>query len=192
MTIGNAWQTPTELVEQITTAAPIVLDPCSVETNPVGAEIYLTPRSNPDGLSADWRELARGGLTYANIPYGRGLVETWVDKILVEAKRGTEILALVRADFSTQWGRALIPRSDLVIFPKRIRFRGAQGSPNFANALVYLGPRVSTFGTCLFDLGPMVSPAGALWGLEDCDDIPTHEPPRRGHGHTAARKGGGQ
>lgn len=155
---GNHWQTPGRILDRVRHVGEIALDPCTVDSNPCGAQEIITPESDPDGLLADWWTRADGGLIYVNPPYGRGHVTEWAAKIVTEAGRGCEILALVRSDTSTRWARRLIHASTLINYPPRIRFKGATGSPNFANAIHYFGPRPQTFRRAFQDLGPIVTP----------------------------------
>ena len=84
-----------------------------------------------DGLAIDWRDP-----TYANIPYS--CPELWVDKAILESKKGCRVVLLTRVDPSTQWWLRLIASGARVAcFFGRIKFTG-NGSPNFASALWFL------------------------------------------------------
>jgi hypothetical protein len=85
-------------------------------------------------------------------------MDPWAAKIISEAAKGAEIIALVRCDPSTRWARELIKASTLICYPPRIKFKGATGSPNFSNSVHYIGPRPQTFIRAFRDLGPIVSP----------------------------------
>jgi hypothetical protein len=154
---GNDWQTPDTILLPVRSMGEFV-DPCSVATNPTGAAAILTRDHTPCGLTADWTEFAADRLVYANIPYGRKIVDQWAGKIVREAGLGCEIVALTRGDTSTQWFRLLNSRAKLVCFPKRLTFRGAKSSANFNNAIFYFGPRPTTFTHAFHDLGPIVTP----------------------------------
>jgi hypothetical protein len=88
-----------------------------------------------DGLLRDW-----GDPTFANIPYSRGNVERWIDKAILEARKGKRIVLLVRVDTSTRWWLKLTANgARFAPFFGRISFSGKEGgSPNFASALVFL------------------------------------------------------
>ena len=158
MTSGNSWGTPEPILDPVRRVGPIGLDPASNSTNPTGARKYITAEDDPCGLFSDWRELADDELIYVNPPYGRGCMDPWAAKIISEAAKGAEIIALVRCDPSTRWARELIKASTLICYPPRIKFRGAAGSPNFSNAVHYLGHRPKTFTRAFTDLGPIVAP----------------------------------
>ena len=161
---GNFWQTPEWFLACVRSVDKISLDPCTVPSNPVGARAFRTPDDAPDGLATDWSAASRGGLVYANIPFGRGEVARWVDKVIAEVDRGVELVLLTRGDTSTSWARRLIHegRPELVCLPRRIRFRGAAGSPNFANLVFYFGRRPEAFARAFADVGPMLAPANSI------------------------------
>jgi len=158
VTSGNGWQTPDSILERVRTVAPIALDPCTVTSNPTHAKRNITAECDPDGLLSDWWTLADGGLVFCNPPYGRGHATEWATKIVAEAARGTEIIALTRGDTSTRAAWTMIGAATRICYPPRIRFKGATGSPNFSNAIYYLGPRPQTFRRAFEDLGPIVQP----------------------------------
>jgi hypothetical protein len=155
---GNDWQTPETILDRVRAVDEIKLDPCTVASNPARAKRIVTPEHDPDGLLAEWSVIADGGLVFANIPFGRGVVAEWAAKIVSEAAHGAEIIALTRGDMSTKWARQMATAARLVCFPPRIRFRGATGSPNFTNTIFYYGPRPQTFRRAFADLGPIVVP----------------------------------
>lgn len=137
------WQTPDVVLERVRKVAPIALDPCTVQSNPVGAARWLTVESALDGLTASWTELADGGLVYHNPPYGRAL-SRWAAKVDVEACDGAEIITLVPARTDTKWFHTLVENARVVCFWKgRIKFRGATAGAPFPSAAVYHGERGS-------------------------------------------------
>lgn len=92
--------------------------------------------SNPtfDGLKVDWKSP-----TYCNPPYSNP--EPWIRKAIEEAKKGVDVVMLLRADPSTRWYRLLMEADVnvyIAFFNRRIRFKGANGSPNFPVMLVFL------------------------------------------------------
>lgn len=151
----NSWMTPEWLLDLVRRVGPIDLDPCTTTDNPTDARRFFTIEE--DGLTKGWSGYASiDGLTYVNPPYGRGLMSLWVSKILEEAfGHGVEIIALTRGDTSTAWGRSLLYEAHAVCFPPRIKFRGATGSPNFANTIYYFGMREQRFANVFRDLGPI-------------------------------------
>lgn len=136
------WQTPSVVLGAIrSTMGAITLDPCTVESNPTGAEEYLTPAHTPDGLHASWTVLATEGLIYVNPPYGRGLGK-WATKCVVEARAGAEIILLVPARPDTKWfGEVLLECTSVAFWRGRLRFNDAPAPAPFPSALFYWGRR---------------------------------------------------
>lgn len=149
----NTWATPDWLLDCVRNVGPIVLDPCTDGTNPTKAEHIRTEQCDPDGLATDWADFK--GLVYVNPPYGRGHMVPWTHKILIEAHRGVEIIALTRGDTSTGWASFLLTEADRICFPPRIKFKGATGSPNFASLIFYFGPNTTAFRHAFFNVGPI-------------------------------------
>ena len=85
------WQTPPELLElpRAYWGGVIPFDAATTEENPTGAIDFATPGDN--GLSFAWPRQ-----TWVNPPYGRELKD-WLLKVLEEATRGVEVIALLPA-----------------------------------------------------------------------------------------------
>jgi hypothetical protein len=156
---GDETYTPDDpILDRVRLVDVIALDPATPAHNPTGARIFVTKDSQPEGLGADWLELSGGGLTFLNPPYSRSLGSRFISKACAEARRGCEIIALLRCDSSTEGVREVFRTARLVCFPKRIKFVGAVGSPNFASLVAYFGPRPQTFARAFRDLGPLLAP----------------------------------
>lgn len=83
-----------------------------------------------DGLLREW-----GDPTFANIPYSEPM--KWVEKAIMETRRGKRVVLLVRVDTSTRWWSKLVEAgARFAFFHGRISFNGARA--NFASALVFL------------------------------------------------------
>jgi len=91
-------------------------DPCPLEVNPKW-----------DGLSIDW-----GRKTYVNPPYSEPL--KWVEKAIIEKKKGKLIVMLLRADTSTHYFKRCMEEGEVLYFGRRIKFNGK--TPYFASMLV--------------------------------------------------------
>jgi len=154
-------ETPEWVLEHVRAVDVIAHDPATNDGNPTGAATYTTATDEPCGLFSDW---PRDGLIFVNPPYSRGETDRWASKIVAEHEQGSEVIALVRCDPSTAWARQLINASTLVCYPPRVRFRGATGSPNFSNAIHYLGPRPETFKRAFATVGPIVKPIKSTEG----------------------------
>ena len=149
----NTWATPEWLLDCVRNVGPLVLDPCTTQENPTGAKYIRTEQCAPDGLETEWADFK--GLVYVNPPYGRGHMRPWTHKILIEAHNGVEIIALTRGDTSTGWASFLLTEADLVCFPPRIKFKGATGSPPFANLIFYFGRNRDLFYDAFIRVGPI-------------------------------------
>ena len=91
-------------------------DPCPLNNNPTF-----------DGLSIDWKER-----TYVNPPYSEPL--RWVEKAIVEKKKGKLVVMLLRADSSTKYFQRCQEEGEVIYFGRRIKFNGK--TPYFASMLV--------------------------------------------------------
>ena len=111
----DSWQTPDWLIEHFKNH----FDPCPIN-------------SDFDGLKIDWRNPA-----YVNPPYSNPL--PWVKKAIKQSKKGVNIVMLLRVDSSTKWYRLLMEQDVYIAyFNRRIKFKGSNGSPNFASMLVFI------------------------------------------------------
>lgn len=145
------WQTPENVLDLVRLLAPIGLDPCTVASNPTGAQAIATFELGVDGLQTGWTGY---GLVFCNPPYGRAL-GAWVDKCRREGLAGAEIVLLVPARPDTKWFQGIAPvatsedpnrRAASVLFWRgRLRFKGAKDAAPFPSALFYGGPRHECF-----------------------------------------------
>jgi hypothetical protein len=88
-----------------------------------------------DGLKIDWpnEEI----FCYVNPPYSRGRQTIWAIKCIEQFKRGCSVGLLLPFDTSTKLFNDILFKECKLIhtFTRRIKFEGAEGSPNFASAL---------------------------------------------------------
>lgn len=127
--MNNEWETPDELFQRWHERFKFTVDAAARAHNTRLEEFFT------DGLAADWR----GHNVWCNPPYGRGELEKWTKKA---AERRAEIaVLLLPVDTSTQWfHRWVYPYARLEFLEKRIRFKGATGSPKFGSMLaIYEG-----------------------------------------------------
>lgn len=80
------------------------------------------------GLIKSWESYA-----YVNPPYSNP--KPWVEKALLESKKGCNVVMLLRVDISTRWYKMLVERKNVHIayFNERI-FKGS----NFCSMLVFI------------------------------------------------------
>lgn len=95
-------------------------DPCPFDPNP-----------KFDGLSIDWLDK-----TYVNPPYSK--VEPWIDKAIIENRKGKTIVMLLRMDTSTKWFKKLQEANAVFLWVNgRLRFNDDKPA-NFPSMLVIL------------------------------------------------------
>jgi len=87
-----------------------------------------------DGLLVEWVDP-----TYANVPYSDP--SPWVDKAIIEARRGKRVALLVRVDPSTRWWLRMIGAgAHVAFFSGRLAFSADRRPANFASAIVFFPP----------------------------------------------------
>lgn len=158
---GNAWGTPDNILELVRTVMGGGID-CDPATSPeaqqrIQATVYYTEADN--GLTKPWF-----GRTFINPPYGPGLVEPIVEKLITElaAGRVTEVIVLVNAATGSAWYRRLLSITDAHCLPsKRIRSVGAdglpsKGSPTHDQVFFYRGPAPERFKEVFEPIGPVI------------------------------------
>lgn len=152
----NCWVTPPHIIEAARAAmGGIDLDPCSstrAQEIVQARRYYDKSWPGADGLLVRWSPADK---TWMNPPYGKGLIEPWIDRVL-----GQETFCvLVNGAHETEWGQKLLKYSTAVcmmagrlaflhpetLTPKRgnrynqlVAYRGASVYP-FANAFQKYG-----------------------------------------------------
>lgn len=88
--------TPREIVLELArTAGTLILDPCTIPSNPLGAPVFCCGPGLPggDGLALPWPVLSPGeGFTWVNYPFGDA--EEWLGKCAREGALGCPIWAI--------------------------------------------------------------------------------------------------
>lgn len=116
----------------------IGLDPATTECNPTGASVFFDGQLGLDGLTLDW---SGSGVVFVNPPYGKAL-RLWLAKIVAQADRNVEILALLPVSRTEQgYMQAVMKTATAVCWVlKRVAFlrpstlQPARGNPH-ASAL---------------------------------------------------------
>jgi hypothetical protein len=150
------WTTPECVLERVRRVGRIVLDPCSNPASTVDAAYSPWREFVPswDGLEESWYGHAYGGgrVAYVNPPYGTKELPLWVDKMVVEAARDCEIVALLPARTSTRWFQKVALTCQALHWwgPGRIAFGNpppwSEGNaPSVESLLAYWGPNPSRF-----------------------------------------------
>jgi site-specific DNA-methyltransferase (adenine-specific) len=131
------WRTPPDVFAWIQDRYGLRfdLDPCTSEDNPLGTEIFYTPRTN--GLERSWS----GRKVFVNPPYGRE-ISLWTRKAILESREaGTEVVMLLPNSTDAEWFAELSIYAEIVFITHRIKFVGAPGSPRNGSILAYLSSR---------------------------------------------------
>jgi hypothetical protein len=141
------WETPPNVYSTInrtfkpTFSELVLYDPCPRHPLFDGLEVdwplynKRDPQNHYLSPFAPWNTIYP--IAYVNPPYSRGKQLVWTLKCIEQYDRGVKILLLLPFDTSTKlFNKYLLLHCDLVYtFDKRIRFVGANGSPNFDSAL---------------------------------------------------------
>lgn len=152
--------TPPEILNIISSIAPIVLDPCAApDTRHHFGHRQFTKED--DGLSQSWA--GDTGIVYCNPPYSRGQVELWIRKAAREAAAGVDTVMLTSGDFSTAWWQLAHNKSTcFCLLNKRIKFIYGGGSgAKFASTLWLFGDRY------VYDFYDALSPHGVVYATDE-------------------------
>lgn len=166
----TSWRTPEWLLECVRKIGPIILDPCTVSSNPVNARMLCTVAgtfdeygrhlSDKDGLSSSW--LIGNGIVFANPPYSRSESPRWAAKISREAP-AVEIVALLPARVGSKWfhNHVFDCAASLCFLRGRPRHLdddgNAAGSGKFDSVVAYYGDRARLFGRVFGPHGKVVA-----------------------------------
>jgi len=83
----------------------------------------LNPTPFFDGLKEEW-----GSSTFVNPPYTG--VTPWIEKALMESKRGKIVVMLLRGDTSTKWFHDLVlPNAEIRFIRGRVKFKNHKPAP---------------------------------------------------------------
>ena len=122
--------TPVVVLDRVRSIAPIALDPCTSDDNPVGATRFFTAKHN--ALTFTWQPV---GLVFANPPYSD--MHRWAEKIAKEANDWpVPFIVLCAARPDTRWWRTLLTCADVLGFWRgRLTFGGQTSAAPFPSAL---------------------------------------------------------
>lgn len=150
---NDAWGTPLRVYNPLNDEFHFTLDVCASDDNHK-CDRYFTEEI--DGLAQEWFR----DICFMNPPYSD--TDRWLEKAYFESLLGATVVALVKADTSTEWfhrwyevakewpnecrflGRIQFdPPPGYVgsIDPRTKKVRGKPGSPNMGSALIVFRPR---------------------------------------------------
>lgn len=122
---SGSWYTPAKYIELARSVmGTIDMDPFSCEeaNRVVKAKRFFTEKDN--ALDKDWNAVGRSTL-WVNPPYGRGIIDKCIDKVIVEYRKGgiSQAIVLVNNATETAWFQELSREaSALCLVSKRIAF----------------------------------------------------------------------
>jgi len=169
------WYTPAKYVKLARQVmGEIDLDPasCSAANDVVGATSYYSISEGRDGLREPWL-----GRVYLNPPYGRKVIEGWIEKAIAEFENDNadEILICINNATDTAWFAQLWEYS-LCFVKGRIKFYGPHNktdSPAHGTVFAYLGRNVAQFAHAFSEVGPVLA-----WRDEETRSIYFQDNPR--------------
>lgn len=96
------WRTPKALFDVYDAQYGFVLDAAATQVDTL-CERFIDP--GEDALSVGWAERAQGGAVWVNPPYGKagGGLLAWIEKCVVEARRGGPVVALIPPSTGTRY-----------------------------------------------------------------------------------------
>ena len=157
---NNEWYTPAQYIEAARQVmGGIDVDPasCVYANETVQAAVFYDEID--DGLSRDWH-----GCVFMNPPYGRGLIDQFVSKLIDSYRFGavTDYICLVNDCMDTQWSHALLRASAAVCFVRgRIGFDTptgpGKGKPPRGQVFYYAGKQPHLFEKDFKQFGTVVS-----------------------------------
>ncbi len=137
MTDRNSWMTPNCIFEPLHQKYNFTVDACAEQWN-TKLPRFWSPEQ--DGLAQTWE----GERIWCNPPYGRGLIQPWIDKAL-STKHSLDITFLLPSRTDSPWFQKLWMaqpqvRSSVYFLPKRVHFVPPPGitasSPTEASIIV--------------------------------------------------------
>jgi phage N-6-adenine-methyltransferase len=134
------WPTPADVLERVTRClGEIDLDPCADAEHTVPAHEHFTV--DDDGLAYDWH-----GSIFMNPPYGRGVIDQWIEKLITEYEAGrvTQAIALVPARPGSAWFHRM-REYPVAFWLGRVKFGHADTGAPFPSALFAIGVPIARF-----------------------------------------------
>lgn len=131
---NDSWSTPASIYYDLDQEFHFDFDPC-----PLNTRVKLTDTLFPDeditevynGLTVEW-----GESTFCNPPYSE--ISDWIDKIIIEHKKGKSIVLLVPSRTDTKWfhKHVLTTAKEIRFVKGRLKFGGAKDSAPFPSMII--------------------------------------------------------
>jgi phage N-6-adenine-methyltransferase len=147
----NEWYTPSEWIDRARMAmGTIDVDPASCEFAQIKVRAAEWFDKERNGLAQQWR-----GNVWLNPPYSGGMIEPFIEKLVVERRNFAQAIVLVHSRTDAEWFHSLCSIADAIAFTKgRIRFynqKVPESSPETGSVLVYIGKRRDAFAAAFAD-----------------------------------------
>tara|TARA_R110000772_G_C13085101_1_gene417922 strand:+ start:88 stop:555 length:468 start_codon:yes stop_codon:yes gene_type:complete len=107
----NKYGTPIDFYDKLNQEFNFDHDPCPLDWN---------VNTHDDGLTSEW-----GNRNFVNPPYGRGMVQKWIEKADIECKKGKLVVMLINVSTDTVVFHKYIyqqPHIELRFIKGRLRF----------------------------------------------------------------------
>lgn len=127
------WRTPKELFERLDRQwGPFALDAAASADNALCASFY---DAEVDALKQDWSEHER---VFVNPPYGRTVLDRWVNKAVEESVKGARVVMLLPARTDSAWYHDLVKLCAFHVefIRGRVRFSGSKAGAPFPSMVV--------------------------------------------------------
>jgi hypothetical protein len=121
------WNTPATVLASLAEEfGPFTLDPC--------------PSGGANGLERAWAPHR----VFLNPPYGRGVIEKWLNKTMVEVSHGAVVVALLPSYTGSPWWHDIvIPNASEIRFLRgKLRFGDGRGVAPFWSAVAIFGAKL--------------------------------------------------
>lgn len=129
------WSTPQWLFDQLDEEFGFTVDVCASKDN-AKCKKYFTRKQ--DGLKQKWE-----GVCWCNPPYGRGMINKWMQKAYESSLEGATVVCLVPSSTDTQWWHNYAMKGEVGFIEGRVKFT-IDGQPDkpapFSSAIVIFRP----------------------------------------------------
>jgi len=131
------WATPSTLLRALDAEFHFDLDICPMEHR-----IVIDSMLNFDGDALS-SSSPRPKTVWMNPPYGRGVIDKWLNRAYRESQNGSTVVCLLPARTDTHWWHSYCMQAEIRFLRGRLNFinpDGKKGRAPFPSAIVILRP----------------------------------------------------
>lgn len=131
------WSTPISVFDSLDREFNFTIDVCASADNAKCARFYAL---EADGLRQSWA----GETVWCNPPYGRGVIDRWVEKAYQETagSRRTVVVMLLPNNTDSGWWHRYCVHAEVRFLRGRLSFGGLHGRTRFGSAIaIFRGAR---------------------------------------------------